>query len=288
MTDRQDERHPGERPRVITIAFDAATGHRAAVGHAARIAARLQAELRALYVENAELLAAAGLPVVRQVSAYSAVSRPLAAGRLAAEQRVLARELERALAREAEPLRLRWSFRTVPGTLGAAIESEQAAAEMLILESACRPFVRRFRMRSAAPAAAPGRARSLLLLGGGFAAGGPVTVVFRGGPSGARLLEAAARFAAGQAGPVDLLVPREPGPAGRADRLAELRALLERLPVRLEARVSEVPAEPRLDALVRRVAGGTLALAADDPLLRHLDACDLVSEDACSILLVRP
>ena len=68
--------------RRILVALDASTHSLAALETAAGLAARLEAELVGLFVEDINLLRAAELPFARETSFYSSSLRPLERGEL--------------------------------------------------------------------------------------------------------------------------------------------------------------------------------------------------------------
>ena len=119
-------------PRRIVVGLEALPRSRAALRAAADIAARTQAELLALFVEDANLLEWAGLPFAREVGLASAVPRTLDAVAMERRLRVLAREAERSLAEIARGTSLRWSYRVARGALMTELLAAAAENDLVV------------------------------------------------------------------------------------------------------------------------------------------------------------
>ncbi len=104
---------PGES-RVL-VAVDASAASLLALELAADLAAALRASLTGLYVEEEDLLHAAGLPFARRVRAQSGELAPFSASELEREWRALAGVAREALTRVAQARRLSWHFEVVRG-----------------------------------------------------------------------------------------------------------------------------------------------------------------------------
>jgi hypothetical protein len=111
----------------IVVALDTGPRARAALEAAAELAARMQAELVGLFVEDVELLHFAGLPFAREVGYPSASLRPLDVAAMERALRAAAEEVQRTLAAVAARGPLSWSFRTARGAVPAELRA--AAAE---------------------------------------------------------------------------------------------------------------------------------------------------------------
>jgi hypothetical protein len=119
-------------PRRIVVGLEAQPRSRAALRAAAEIAARTQAELIALFVEDANLLEWAGLPFAREVGFPSAVIRSLDAVAMERSLRALAREAERTLAAIAHGTSLRWSYRVARGALMTELLAAAAESDLVV------------------------------------------------------------------------------------------------------------------------------------------------------------
>ena len=120
-------------PRRIVVGLEGLPRSRAALHAAADIAARTEAELVALFVEDANLLEWAALPFAREVGFPSALTRAPDPPALERTLRALAQESERTLAALARGTPLRWSYRVARGALmrellAAAVETDLVVA----------------------------------------------------------------------------------------------------------------------------------------------------------------
>lgn len=124
---------PEERIAQILLALDAASHDLASVQSAVALAARLQAELLGLFVEDSDLLRIAQLPFAQEVALSTALDRALGGGELERSLRVLAAEAQRALAEAAGRAQVKWSFRTVRGRRLQSALAEAGATDLLLL-----------------------------------------------------------------------------------------------------------------------------------------------------------
>jgi nucleotide-binding universal stress UspA family protein len=124
--------------RRILVALDATVAGPSGLEVLARMAARLQAELVGMFVEDRNLLRAAALPFAREIGFPSAHSRALDEAAMTRTLRALARRAERALADAAARAAVRWSFRVARGAVPAELLEAAAAADLLVLERAGR------------------------------------------------------------------------------------------------------------------------------------------------------
>jgi nucleotide-binding universal stress UspA family protein len=193
--------------RRVVVALDATCDSRAAVETGTALAASWRVDLRALFVDDPALRWVAELPFTRQISLPKPVTTAFDLPGLDAELAALAahsrRRLEVAAARRA----VRWTFEIVRD-LARAGELALEAADLLVAESAARPFARHLLLESPLRAVLGQTARPVLFLPPGRAASAPVMVVdgdtpgaalgaaeymaaaMGGGPGGVKLLNA--------------------------------------------------------------------------------------------------
>jgi nucleotide-binding universal stress UspA family protein len=119
--------------RRILVALDASPESLAALEHAADLAARLQAELAGLFIEDEDLLNLARLPFAREVSRLTRAGRALDAEILEEELRAQAALSRRALKEMAEAMNLRWSFRVLRGRVERELETAASETDLLAL-----------------------------------------------------------------------------------------------------------------------------------------------------------
>lgn len=118
--------------RRILVTLDSSGGSLAALDGAAMMAAELDAELVGLFVEDANLLRLAALPVSSEIGFVSARPRNLSRSTVERTFRHLAEEARRALAQAADRCRVRWSFDVTRGSVVGealrAVHQEEVAA----------------------------------------------------------------------------------------------------------------------------------------------------------------
>jgi hypothetical protein len=135
MTDRESQ----FAVRRILLALDAASHNLPSFESAVELAAQLEAELAALFVEDPNLLRLAGLPFVREIRFPSATEEQPEPARIERELRVLAEQTRQALAAAAERAKLRWSFRVVRGAIETELRAAVTEADLLLLGARARP-----------------------------------------------------------------------------------------------------------------------------------------------------
>lgn len=111
----------------VVVLLEAAPQDRRVLEAAVQLAARLQAELVALLVENVELLHMAGLPFAREIGYPSAAPRGLDVSGMERSLKARAQEIQRRVASAVLGTPLQWSFRVTRGAV--AVELYRAAAE---------------------------------------------------------------------------------------------------------------------------------------------------------------
>lgn len=270
--------------RRIVAAFGASTASRVALESAVEVAARLGAELEAVFVEDVALLQLAELPFVREMSTHGAAGRPVERAAIERELRALGAEAGRRLAEAAARRRIRLSFKTARGHLPTEIGAAAATADLLILESISRPLARETRLEVPVRQLVAAAARSVLLLQPERPPAGPVHVLLEATAGAVRALGAARELARRYASPLVVTV------AGGDRQLEQLvdeaaRAAPSGAPVRRRA-MGAAGASP-LDQLLDAVASGTLVLDVTSPLLEPGPSWERIAKAPCTVLLVR-
>ncbi len=264
--------------RRILVALDASNHSLAALQAAAVMAAKMEAELLGLFVEDANLLQLAGLPFARELGGVAGVARRLDA---AAMERSLKAQAERsrlALAAVAEPWRLRWSFRVVRGEMADEVLAAAYEADMVSIGKMGRQPAPGGRLGPVARRVAASAPRSVLLTRHDAPSRAGVGVVYDDGAAADKALWVAARLAR-DGGGLTVLIPAADGASGQ--RLEDEAAQLLRssgLPVHYRWFDSSGSVRPAqlLQGEGLLVAGAASGLAT--ALLEELD---------CPVLLVR-
>ena len=270
----------GERFRRILVALDSSAASREALVAATAIARRLGAELEGIFVEDADVLRAAGLPFASQLSLPSGAAHPLDRRVLEAELRALAAAAREALADAAGAGGVGWSFRVARGQVSVELLHAAGRADLLVLGRTGRglaPGPGGTARRAAAAAKGP-----VLLHGGGARLDRPLLVAYDGSAASERALDAAARLAGAFEGITLLVVARTPVEAERL--AAQARAT-----PRAAAMTAQWAGGALRSDLVRavRAANGILVLGAGSPLLGTGGPERLLDELASPLLVVR-
>ena len=270
---------PREGYRRVVVALDARPASRGALDAAAALAARFQAELVGLFIEDLNLLNMSALPFTRLAGAG-----PLSSGvDRATVERLLRRasgEMRAMVARLAEQAPVPWSFRVVRELAGRAlIAAAGEAGDLVVVEETAlagqlRPFV------------AGARASVLCLRTGRAATGAEVILPWRADTESAHALSAAAALAAASRRPLAVLLPGDPAAA----RAAESRIREALAGTGIEARLIRPEAGRRtLAEIARRHPGSTIVWPRRGAVEAGADIEleGIIELDHCSVLVVR-
>lgn len=272
--------------RHILVALDAASFSQSALESAVELAARLEAELRGIFVEDLDLLRSAALPFVRQFSLTSAGGGDLDTESVERELKLLAARARRALEAAAGRTHVRYSFTVVRGQLGAEIAAASSGIDLVVLQGSCRPLARHLRLGAPGRLAAVGLASSVLLLEPGSGLPRTVFVVFDEAETGSKALSIAARLALVADGElVALLAAADAHERARLELAARDALADQAVPFRVEV-------IPTLDlaALRARTRGAQPGLLVLDARLTRFTETErerLIDALGCPLLLVR-
>jgi hypothetical protein len=261
--------------RRILVALDPGGDCTAAFAEISRLAARLQAEVAGLFVEDENILRSAALPFVRRFAGAPGTWQDFGVAEVERELKSLAARARQALAAAAEHDRVRWTFRVVRGRVGVELASAAGQADLVVLAR------RNFAAESAARLGAQA-ARSVLLLGALGATALGVAAVYDGAPGAGRALAAAARLA--EPGRFVVLVVG----ADRAGLHEAAETRLAALGVKAQLRTLGASAIARVLSTATETGGGILVMSADSPLLAAPDAERALEHARLPVLLVRP
>jgi len=267
----------------ILVAFDAATLSCGVFDAVAVLAARLQAELHGLFVEDVDLLRSAALPFVRQFSLTSASGDEFSTASIESELKMMAAQARRALEDAAQRTKIRCSFDVVRGQLAAEVGAASEADDLVVLLSSCRPVTRYMRMNAPGRAAALELGRSVLLLEAGSTLPRDLVVLFDGSPASMRALRMAAHIATVIGGKMRVLELVDQG-ASPAELEARARSAFDPgdLSVHFQAMTSDNARA--VEAKLRQREPLLLVLNADSPLLERRDAIESLGG---TVLVVR-
>jgi nucleotide-binding universal stress UspA family protein len=117
----------------ILVAVDASPQSLAALRVATDLAARLEAELIGIFVEDINLVHTAGLPFAHQISIETGALRRLDSSNIERQLRAQARWVQKNIAVLAERSSIRWSFQVVRGKISAQLLAAAVDADLTIL-----------------------------------------------------------------------------------------------------------------------------------------------------------
>ncbi len=274
------------RIQRILVALDATEQGRATVETAAQLAARLEAEVVGLFVEDINLLRLAALPFAREMGFGSTRRRALDPSHMERALRAQAEALRRELAACADRARIPWSFQVRRGVRHEELLNTVSEVDLVVIGESGEAIV---------SAEAPARLSQRLLLQCSCAllkAGGgrrrlehPVVLFYDGSQACRRALALAARLAAGQAHRLHVLLP--PEAASQEALVREARALLGEAAARACFQTLPDLRAATLAQAVRTIGGDILITGAALPLTDRQRLESLLEEIHCDLLLVR-
>jgi nucleotide-binding universal stress UspA family protein len=272
----------GRIERVV-VPLDAASDNRTAIDTAARLAARVEAPLHGVFVEDEELLWAAGLHFTRQ-GTLGADAEPFTLERTALQLHAAAEHARQELAAAAERGRLTWSFEIVRGPSERAFVGA-TERDLVVAGGLGRPVAGYFRVESRwfkSVEAAPGPV--LLARHAWSAAGGVVALLRDQNPGSLRLIEAAAQIAEARGGGLTVICPPEMARAAGFE--AWIAARLAAFSVRLQVEIA--PSEQTvLERRIVELGCRLLAIAAERTDGTAARLREWGERFACDILVVR-
>lgn len=269
--------------RRILLALDNGNENAGLLEASLGLAARLDAELAALFVEDEELLRLAALPFAHELSLSSGSRRPLRDRDLERTLRRRAERSEAELAAAATRVQARWSFRVTRGPVASRLSEAALECDLVTFSLGGDPlqlFHRRMLVRHTLTASA----RPVLLLPASAELRPPFVVVFDGGDAAYRALRLAARLSGREPGAVRVLLSAAPG--GRLRLRAVAEALLTEMGMPGEFRILPALTAADLARAVRREQAGTLLLPATGELLGAERTGRLPGDFGCATLLV--
>jgi nucleotide-binding universal stress UspA family protein len=272
--------------RRILLALDTATHSLAAVEATTALAARLDADLHALFVEDINLLRLAALPFARETRLTSATTCRLQNPDMERALRAEATRAQATLATVATRLHVRWSFHVTRGQVAAQVRAAAMETDLVALTFPAGAPAGLTHVAATMETIMRGAPCPLLMLPPGAGIHPPFVVVYDGSPASARALRLATQLAQAEATGVTVLLATVEPSALRRLR-SETDALLAGTKV-----TARYPVLPRPDATaiaraVRAAAAGTLLMSADSPVFDGAARRRLLEELECAALLTR-
>jgi len=271
--------------RRILVALDASPHSMAALKAAAELAARLQADLLGLFVEDTALLDLAESPYARELLYPAASQAPLSRTSMESELKALSERARRALAAAAEQWKVRWSFRTVRGKVTAEIMAAASEFDLLAMGKIGWSLGPQARMGSSARRAAASAIPVLLLPERALAQGARLLVRYDGSSASRLAVLAAARLASPETNSLTVLLAA-PDRERAAQLQLEVGALVEGKNIPIRYRQIDLEDGETLLRAVREEKAGVLVLGSRN-LLRDPAVLEaLLRETETALLLL--
>ncbi len=208
--------------RRILVALDASPHSLAALDMAVDVAARMEAELAGLFVEDVKLLRMAELTSAREIAYTTANEVPLNRSIMECQLRAQSEQIRNAVAAVAQRAHVRWSFRTVRGQVTSALRAAVSQNDVVAIGRLGWSFGLTPRIGSTALELATSSI-PLLLISQRAALGNLGPLVYYDGSAGSKnALLVAAKLASGGAKGVTVLVSI----ADHEKKLEEIRNLM--------------------------------------------------------------
>jgi nucleotide-binding universal stress UspA family protein len=271
--------------RRILVALDASPASRLTIQTAVDLAARFEAEVIGLFVEDINLLRVAQLPFVREVGAFSFSARRLDAGDLQRQMRAQAEQMRRTLAMAAESRGISWEFRVKRGPVALEVMTAGADADLMILGRTGRSLTAYRRMGSTVRNMVLQRPGMTFILTTGFQMSAPIVVLYDGSPAGRKALEISIPLVESKERRLTVILVaanREETGSLHDQALQELAGSVE-----AEFRTLVQPTHSRLVWLLQMMSSGPVVLPCGRELMEGEPLCTLVDQVPNPVLLVR-
>jgi nucleotide-binding universal stress UspA family protein len=268
----------------ILVALDASTHSLAGLQAAAELAARLNAELIGLFVEDINLLRLVGTPFAQEVGDYSAMKRKLVPGELERRMRAQANSARQALTRVATETNLAWSFRTVRGSIPAELISATDDTDLIILGKT--GWSGRSRVGSTAQAILTQASKLTLILREGVKLGRTLMLIYDGSDSADEALAIAGQLVQeGEGKLIVILIAKNKGEAQRLQESALQWGRGHRLDLQFRW-LTEADAFI-VCSIARTEESGVLVVPQDSPFLTNETLMTILNDINCPVMFVR-
>ena len=181
--------------RRILVALDTSPHSRAALAAAANLAARLEAQLIGVYVEDMNLLRLAQLPFAQEIHYASATPQKLDKDVMEKQLRSQADRAQNDLRQTAEQHALEWSFQVLRGLVAAELLTAAEEADLLVLGRTSRQTVPGYWLGSTARTAIAQHQRPVLLMSSHYNLNQPPLLIYDGSAAAQRALPLAVTLA---------------------------------------------------------------------------------------------
>lgn len=265
--------------RRVVIALESICENLRALEIAAEMATRIKGELHGIFIEDVNLLSAAHLPFVHQVSLHSAAACSFGPADIESEFRALAARARACLQELANRMNVPWSFEIHRGDR-ISLVSATRLSDLLVVETTTRPFARYMKLPTDWSEISLRSERACLLLSASVARQKGVLAVYDGTEAGERAIAAAIALD-GSRGALTIVTP------AAASEGAEIHQKLRVAGVEAELRRIERLDSAELLRSIERANCNLAILPATLALERRSALQQLLAAPPCAILLVR-
>jgi len=270
--------------RRIVVALDASPHSLAALRTAAELAARLDAELLGIYVQDINLLRVAELPFSREITIYSAAPRELDRRQMEQQLRSQARQAKRALAEVARKNNLTWSFVIARGLIETELLTFAQESDLFLLGKS--GWSRRSHLGSTARVIVRRAPKMTMIVQHGIHLGPPVGVIYDGTPLARKALVAATNMLHRQEGFLAIIILAESADLARKYQ-REISGWVGQQNLHVHYRWLVGMKVSRLLELIRSEQCGALVIPAELEEWDGEELNELVDQMECPVLLVR-
>jgi nucleotide-binding universal stress UspA family protein len=272
--------------RRILVALDASPASRFTIQTAVDLAARFEAELIGLFVEDTNLLRVARLPFVREIGAFSFSARKLDLDDLQRQLRDQAERMRRSLASAARLRGISWEFRVKRGPVAAEVMAAGAEADLMIMGRAGRSLTAHRRLGSTVRSMVLQRSGMTFILTAALRLAAPAILLYDGSQAGHKALEIAGSLVAAQDRRLTVVLVAESRSESH-ELKADSSRLLSGFSIAADFRTLVEPSHRGLAWLVRTIGDGPVILPCGKERLQGEPLCTLVDEIPNPVLLVR-
>jgi nucleotide-binding universal stress UspA family protein len=271
--------------RRILVALDASPRSLSALHAAVELAAKMEAELSGLFVEDVDLLNLAEAPYAREILYATAGEVSLNRAGMERKFKAQAEQARKALAAAAERAQVPWSFRTVRGKVAPEVVAAAGGADLIMLGRQGWSFSLRPRVGSTALAVMAEAIPALILCERGLMSSLPVLVCYDGSRISKRALDTAAHLA--ESGSKTLILVLLAKGSEVAHKLRETAAeSLRARRLKVEYRIANPEDEANLMRILKSERVGMLVLPTGTPFSRREPIEDLLRDLETSLMFL--
>ena len=272
----------------ILVAVDASPHSRAALEAAGELAARFDAELLGLFVEDLNLLRLAELPFTEELGLFSARRRRLHTGDLRRQLRIQARRAQETFSLVVERTEVTGEFHVVRGYVSHEILEASADADIVLLGKTGLTRPQEARLGSTARRLVSEAPGMMMILQNGARLGAPVVLVYDGSPLAKKALQAALTLLDEKSEDHALTVLTVgTGPEDCRRLRAEVEAKLPSVDLDVRYRILSASAADNVAYRIKMEERGTVVLPAKQELVENETVRDLLAKIDVPVLLVR-